>query len=264
MFEQYLSRWRLQPDGKQIVTHSSHLLPVRRDGEPAMLKITHEAEEKFGGVLMQWWDGHGAARVLEYDGDAILLERAEGTRSLLDMAHNGQDDEASRIMCAVAAELHAPRNKPLPYLIPLTQWFQELEPAAGKYGGIFVEAATTARELFASPREVGVLHGDIHHNNVLDFGPRGWLVIDPKRLLGERGFDFANMLCNPDLATAKEPGRFLRQIDVIARAGNLERRRLLQWTLAYAGLSAAWFFSDGDPAETDLAVAQFAVAELKA
>lgn len=30
---------------------------------------------------MAWWDGDGAARVLAREGDALLLERAEGKRS---------------------------------------------------------------------------------------------------------------------------------------------------------------------------------------
>jgi streptomycin 6-kinase len=30
---------------------------------PAMLKIARDAEEKFGGLLLKWWDGHGAAQV---------------------------------------------------------------------------------------------------------------------------------------------------------------------------------------------------------
>jgi streptomycin 6-kinase len=59
--------------------------------------------------------------------------------------------------------------------------------------------------LLAEPREVGVLHGDLHHGNVLDFGVRGWLAIDPKGLLGERGFDFANIFTNP--ISQIRPGR---------------------------------------------------------
>jgi len=54
--------------------------------------------------------------------------------------------------------------------------------------------------LLADQHDVGVLHGDIHHGNILDFGPRGWLTIDPKGLIGERDFDYANLFCNPDLA----------------------------------------------------------------
>jgi streptomycin 6-kinase len=102
---------------------------------------------------------------------------------------------------------------------------------------------------------------------VLDFGVRGWLAIDPKRLVGERGFDFANIFTNPDLAdptrpVATEPGRFARRLEVVAAAARLERGRLLRWILAWTGLSAAWFFSDGDSAATDLRVAELAAAEL--
>jgi streptomycin 6-kinase len=262
MFEEYLALWDLIPDGEPIVTHSSRLLPVRRHGVPAMLKVAMEAEEKFGGVLMAWWDGQGAARVLAHAGDALLLERAEGRGSLTELARNGRDDEASRIICATVARLHAPRDKPLPDLVPLTRWFRELEPAATKHSGILSLAASTARELLAVPREVGVLHGDIHHGNILDFGKRGWLAIDPKRLIGERGFDYANLFCNPDHETATDPGRFARRIDVVAEAARLERRRLLQWVLAWAGLSAVWFMGDGVHPGTDLAVAELAAAEL--
>jgi streptomycin 6-kinase len=262
MFSDYLALWELTPDGEPIATHSSRLLPVRQHGAPAMLKVAVEAEEKLGGVLMAWWDGEGAARVLAHKGDAILLERAEGKVSLAEFARNGRDDEASQIICATVAKLHAPRGKPLPDLIPLRQWFRELEPAAATHGGILPLAAATAHELMATPREVGVLHGDIHHDNILDFGSRGWLAIDPKRLVGERGFDYANLFCNPDHETATDPGRFLRRVEVVTEAARLERKRLLQWVLAWAGLSAAWFLGDGTPPETDLAVAELAAAAL--
>jgi streptomycin 6-kinase len=262
MFDDYLISWGLVPDGAPIITRSSDLLPVRRAGVPAMLKIAREAEERRGAILMAWWGGEGAARVLAHDGDALLLERATGERSLAEMARNGRDDEASRIICAVAAKLHAPRGTPPPALVPLSRWFAELAPAAARHGGILCEADATARALLATPQDIGVLHGDIHHGNILDAGPRGWLAIDPKRLIGERGFDFANIFCNPDIAVATAPGRLARQSHVVAEAAGLERRRLLQWILAYAGLSAAWFLGDGVHPELDLKVAELAIAEL--
>ena len=57
---------------------------------------------------------------------------------------------------------------------------------------------------------------------------RGWLAIDPKGLLGERTFDFVNILRNPDAAAALTPGRFDRQVEVLAAAASVERRRLLE------------------------------------
>jgi streptomycin 6-kinase len=151
---------------------------------------------------------------------------------------------------------------PLPELIPLPRWFEALEPAAARRGRIFGPAAATARELLATPSEVVVLHGDIHHGNVLDFGPRGWLAIDPKGLVGERYFDFANLFCNPDLAIATAPGRLARQATVVAEAAGLDHARLLRWILAWAGLSAAWHLEDGEPAELPITVAELAAAEL--
>ena len=268
MFQSHLDRWGLVADGHPITTPAAQLLPVLRNGEPAMLKLSHGADERLGGVLMEWWAGDGAARVLARDAAALLLERATGAASLADMARSGQDDEACRILCATAAKLHAPRARPLPELIPLKQWFEDLEPAATSHGGILKRSAEAARFLFDGPREVGVLHGDLHHGNVLDFGERGWLAIDPKRLLGERGFDFANIFTNPDLAdpvqpVATEPGRFAQRLDVVARAANLERQRLLLWILAWTGLSASWFLGDGDPlAAIDLRIAELAADEL--
>lgn len=264
MFDPYLHRWDLTPDGEPIVTHSSRLLPVRSDGAPAMLKFTTEPEERSGADLMAWWAGEGAARVLARYGDALLMERATGERSLTEMARSGRDDEATRILCAATTRMHAPRPGPLPpSLIPLEAWFKELDPAAARHGGILAEAATTARALFAEPREIVVLHGDVHHGNVLDFGPRGWLAIDPKGLLGERTFDFVNLLRNPDVETALAPGRFARQVAVIAEAAELDQVRLLQWTLAFTGLSAAWILGDGDEPALDLAIAELARTELE-
>jgi streptomycin 6-kinase len=268
MFDSYISKWRLVPDGEPIVTRAARLLPVLRHGEPAMLKLSFEEDERLGGAIMEWWSGDGAARVLAREEHALLLERATGQASLSDMARTGQDDEACRILCLTAARLHAPRARPLPDLTPLAQWFRELAPAARTHGGILSRCAETAEALLRDQREIVVLHGDLHHDNVLDFGERGWLAIDPKHIVGDRGFDFANIFTNPDLAdptrpVATEPGRFARRLDIVAEAGKLDRLRLLSWILAWAGLSAAWFLGDGDPmAEIDLHIAKLAAAEL--
>ena len=267
MFDEYLAHWQLTPDGDPIVTAGSRLLPVQWKGAPAMLKIATEAEEKSGGLLMAWWNGEGAAKVFAQKGNAILLDRAQQKLSLADLARSGRDDEATQIICTVVAKLHAPRVEPLPILIPLSQWFQELEPTAATHGGLLLLSAETARALLVDPREVGVLHGDIHHGNILDFGERGWLAIDPKGLLGERGFDYANLFCNPDLADPMRPvattvDRFKKRVRIVSEVAGLERHRLLQWILAWSGLSAAWSILDGASPVTSLRIAELAAAEL--
>jgi streptomycin 6-kinase len=107
-----------------------------------------------------------------------------------------------------------------------------------------------------------VLHADLHHDNVLDGGTRGWLAIDPKGLVGERDFEFANLFRNPDAQIALSPGRLRRQARIVAAQARVDETRLLRWILAYAGLGAAWSLQSGHDAGPGLAIAALAAAEL--
>ncbi|MBR7619647.1 APH(6) family putative aminoglycoside O-phosphotransferase [Phenylobacterium sp. 20VBR1] len=262
-FKTWIDRWGLAPDGEPFTSLGGRLLPVRQADVAAMLKISDAPEEIAGGILMSWWNGQGAAPVLAHEGEALLMLRATGSGSLAEMARSGQDDTASRIICTALDGLHAPRPGRLPAsLRPLPDWFGQLEPAANRHGGVLSKSLAMSKRLLADPREVCVLHGDAHHGNFLDFGELGWLAIDPKGLIGDRGYDYANLLCNPDLATAVAPGRIARQVRVVSEATNLEPERTLQWLLAYAGLSAAWTLSDGNNPTGALQIAEIAAAEL--
>ncbi|ACO46254.1 aminoglycoside phosphotransferase family protein [Deinococcus deserti] len=263
MFSYWLDLWSLTPDGAPIHTPTSDLLPVLRDGKHAMLKVARAAEEERGHQLMVWWNGQGAARVLKHEGAALLMERLGSGPSLVTLAQAGEDNQATRILCGTAARLHAPRAQPYPELVPLDHWFRALEAAASD-GGLLARSWETAQDLLRRPQQVCPLHGDIHHGNVLRSSQGRWLAIDPKGLIGERTFDFANVLCNPTLDHARRPGRLAQQATVLAEAARLSRRRLLQWTVAYAGLSAAWHLEDGQKqqAQKVMELGEIALAEL--
>ncbi len=68
-----------------------------------------------------------------------------------------------------------------------------------------------------------VLHGDLHHENVLDFGEKGWLAIDPKKLYGDRAFDYANIFCNPDLSVASDPDIFRQRLQIVCGESGIEK-----------------------------------------
>src|SRR4051794_32441420 len=101
----WLRRWALTPDGTRIHTHTSLLLPVLAGDQLAMLKVATVPEEERGAAVLAWWGGEGAARVLALEGEAVLMDRATGLRSLAQMAASGDDDGATRILCATAAHL---------------------------------------------------------------------------------------------------------------------------------------------------------------
>ncbi|MCD0174970.1 phosphotransferase [Deinococcus sp. 14RED07] len=257
--DRYLRRWNLTPDGEARRTPSSDLQPVVWQGRPAMLKVARSAEERRGNDLMVWLEGEGAARVYHHGGAALLMERLESAPDLAALALGGQDDAATRILCGAAAGVHRDRPSLPPDLPDLRRWFWSLE-AAQAQGGAFGQAWATAQRLLADPQDVRPLHGDLHHGNVLRSPERGWLVIDPKGLIGERTFDFANLLCNPTLDHALTPERLERQSALIAQEAGLDRARLLAWVEAYAALSAAWHLEDAqmEQARPSLAVSALA------
>ncbi|MCS2154364.1 APH(6) family putative aminoglycoside O-phosphotransferase [Scandinavium goeteborgense] len=266
----WLDRWDLIPDGAPFITHTSQLIPVKTaaQGIKAMLKVTDDADEQAGNALMVWWEGNGAAQVIAHDNEAILLSRATGLASLSTMSREGQDDVACRILCRTANQLHITPKSPLPQLTPLHEWFSPLKSAAQKYGGMLTRCAEISEELLSSPRDIVALHGDIHHGNVLDFERAGWLAIDPKGLLGERAFDFANIFTNPDLANPVPPvatvtETFKQRLSIVTRMADLDRERLLKWIIAWCGLSTAWSLESNETVSTTIKVAELAMTELE-
>jgi streptomycin 6-kinase len=262
--EGWLQKWQLEPDGETFISGTGQfLIPVRDNGQPAMLKIMTQPEERNGAHLLVWWNGIGAVRVLRHEGDALLMERAPDPMKLVDMSRAGHDDDAIRILVDVASRLHQPRQgKPPATLISMEIRFRSLWRNASEQGGFYREAANTARTLLDHPTDQRVLHGDIQHYNVLDFGERGWLVIDPKGLLGESTYDFANIFCNPHDEVALSPGRVAHRANLIAELTGVGRSRLLQWVVAYCGLSASWHLEDGTDPFRPLHVGAAALKEL--
>lgn len=267
MSEPYLSYWRLRRDGAAIETPHARLWPVlTAAGEPAMLKVSDEAEEQNAHRLLRWWDGDGAARLLAHEGPAILIERAVGD-SLRQRSIEGDDEGCTTILCQVLHRLHRPRSAPPAELVCLRTWFAHLLQPRAALPPLLEQCRSLALTLLQDEQDIRPLHGDLHHDNVLDFGARGWLAIDPKRLLGDRAFDYTTMFSNPDLCgpgihVATRPERFAARLQQVSALAGIERRRLLRWIAASAGLSAVWFRDDGDPAAVDEAVAQMALEAL--
>jgi len=229
----------------------------RTDGSLVALKILkpYGADEIVGARLMQWWDGDGAARIIGIEGRKILMEWLDGP-PLGDLVRDaGRDDEATAILCQVAAKLHRQRHTAPCPLGPLAASFGPLldrgpdawEP---EHRPLVAKAAALARDLLATTIEVVPLHGDFHHDNVVG-GRRGWLAIDPKGLIGDRHYEFANVFRNPygGGEIARDPRSIDARAAMIASRLGLDRRRLLQWAAAHCALSECWNRATGTKSE---------------
>lgn len=248
----YIAAWDLSGVTPLSVGRStSSVYEVRYQNAPAVLKILTDVgieDESGGAVALACWDGEGAVRLLNHDGGAHLIEYADG-EDLKAMVHRGEDERATAIIGDVLNKIHgAYTGAPPPGLTPLRERFSSLFEAAAERGpsSIYARAAIVAEKLLSSPLDAHVLHGDMHHENVIHCEGRGWLAIDPKGVYGERIYDATSTVLNAHGVDPliEDPARIRRTIDSLAGALGVDPVRLLRFTFAGACLSASWSIED--------------------
>jgi streptomycin 6-kinase len=119
------------------------------------------------------------------------------------------------------------------------------ERIAGRAAATLVELAATADR-----EEPVLLHQDVHHDNILDAGERGWLAIDPKPLVGERAFDAGALLRDRRaalLAGAHPTRAMARRLDRVTAATGLDRERIRAWGFAQCVVLGLSSHRVGDP-----------------
>jgi streptomycin 6-kinase len=266
--DHYIQTWNLSDPQFLVETHTSYVYLVNHLGTQRIFKLLTPLgikDEHTGTQALRYWDGHGAVHLLRADDKAVLLEYASGD-DLIPMVRQGNDEGATGIMAEVLNQLHSRAGADLPDgVLTLREYCRSLFIKAEADRGeglesIYTRAAGIAEELLAHPRDVCLLHGDMHHENVRFLEGRGWLAFDPKGLIGERTYDAANILCNPiDMPELVEnEARLLRHVVILSETMAVDRSRLLNFVYAYACLSASWFLEDGSEADAqhDLAIAR--------
>jgi streptomycin 6-kinase len=254
------ARWKIGAPELIAETFSSRIWKVlREDGSPAIIKALKPfddvADELRGEHYLAWRRGEGAVRLLGRDGHSMLLEYA-GETLLQQVLDEQGDNAATEIAADVMAKLFSPGKDPFPpELQPLRERFSSLFKKATTDGdsghnSLYVEAAIIADRLLANPHDIRPLHGDLHHENILH-GPRGWLAIDPKGVLGDPGFDAANMFYNPldrdELCL--DPERTAHMAEVFAKTLGQTPPAILDHAIAYGCLSASWHHEDDNVVE---------------
>jgi len=251
-----MERWALSNPAFVTETDSSVIYKADDvEHRPVALKLLKPGtggDEARGGALLAWYGGHGAAKVFGVATDAVLMEWLGG-ETLGDVVRSGRDDIATGILCGVIERLHARRDAPPAELTPLRQRFASLfriGPDSWPFGSraLVATAIGIARDLLDGELPVQPLHGDIHHDNILRAGD-DWVAIDPKGLIGDPAYDYANSFQNPERAETLvlDAARIGRHVAAISERTGISRKRLLAWAVAHTALSGAWNIEDDSP-----------------
>jgi streptomycin 6-kinase len=201
----YSKRWHITVDPPFAELSYNYAAPARRaDGTEAVLKLALPWNGEFSqeAAALQAFDGHGMARLLELDleGGALLLERLLPGTPL----HAVEDDEAATTIAAnVMKQLWrpVPQDHPFPSVADWGEGFARHRAAFGGTSGplaagLFDEAERLFAELVSSSTGSVLLHGDLHHANILAAEREPCLAIDPKGLVGEPVYETGAWLRN--------------------------------------------------------------------
>ena len=191
-------------------------------GDDAVLKVraAEDWESDHDVDALMRWDGRGAVRVLRHDRArrVALLERARPGHDLSSLRWTDSVTVAADVARQLWMRAAAPFRS-IHEFVPI--WLDE------------VNASERVRRLYESlgPRGDTLVHGDLHHHNILRSGDR-WVAIDSKAMLGEPEFDVAPLMWNP-IGSELSETRIERCIDHFAKVG-LDRDRMLSWALVRA------------------------------
>jgi streptomycin 6-kinase len=255
----WLARWGLALDGPpplvryQGLSDSGQVAFVRRGETQAVLKLLPSGgdEARMAAVLAHW-DGQGAVRLIDAAPGAVLIERAVPGCDLADVIAAKSDEAATLAACEVMAALRRPAPASEAFRT-VGDWGRAFERArqkaiaAGFDAGLIERAGAAYGELLASQAAPALLHGDLHHHNILCGGARGWLAIDPKGVLGEPAYETGALLRNP----IETPALCADEAVIAARARLMadrlgyDLRRILGWAFSQWVLACLWAVEDG-------------------
>ena len=244
-FEERVLEWRVNVE--EIVRTPRAILAIGRRGDAeVVLKVLRSPDNEWtSGEMLRAFGGCGTVRLLEDAGGAVLMERLVPGTALAD--EEMEDDVATRIIAGVIGQL-SPGSAPA-LTSHAVQWCRDLDLVSldgGIPGDLLEDARATSRDLLLTSTSEGLLHGDLHHENILRDARRGWVAIDPKGVIGEPAFEIGAAMRNPcgrpELFAA--PDTIRSRLAIYARMLELQPWRILAWTFVQAILAAAWELED--------------------
>jgi streptomycin 6-kinase len=260
LLDEYRACWSLTPLPPFSGLTFNYVAPVTRvDGSPAVLKAGVPREEIETEIAaLRLCAGSGTVHLLEADParGLMLLERALPGEPLSRME---DDDRATAIAADVMRAIWRPVPDPSPFPT-LARWLRAFERLRETYGGAsgplpeaaVARAEALARDLLASaPSTPMLLHGDLHHDNIVSAQRLPWLVIDPKGITGDPCFEVGAFLNNPydrimSWSASEWPARLARRVDILAERLGFPRELIIAWGVTQATLSAVWGVEDGE------------------
>ena len=271
LIEETSQRWGLT-DVQHVSNLSFNFVAFAKRGkEDVILKMGVPNRELTNEMAaLKLFNGDGACQLLECDEERglLLLERLKSGQMLAELE---DDDERTHIAADVMQKIWRPMEsgnslalRALPVVeqqavplhnrfIKLSDWFSALKKIRPRFNGrtgpfpkkLLERVESFLPELFTD-KDVRLMHGDFHHYNILK-SERGWLVIDPKGVIGPVGYEIGPLMLNPWDSFSDGVNfqiKAKRRVSILSERLGWEREKIINWATAHAVLSAWWCIED--------------------
>lgn len=240
----------------------NYVIHAQRAGTPVVIKIGYDIPTiVHEHSALRVYQGHGCIQLLESNlmYNALLLEHAHPGITLKSLFPLHEEKAIGHVV-EIMHQLH---SVPLPAATnfpTLTDWVKALYkpyPPGYAYANHIRKAQELAEALLATQTTPVLLHGDLHHGNIV-LSQRGWIAIDPKGVIGEPAYEVGSFIRNPwpDLLNQENSTALIEdRINLFAQLHPLDKERIHQWSYVQAVLAAIWELEDGQKDER-LAFAQ--------
>lgn len=180
-------------------------------------------ERKIGALLLHWANPGTPLRELHRDNDMKATE------------------VAAQVMAGLSGTTHP--DAQFPSLGQIMRINLERGLADTVMSPRIPDALALLEHLESSAPQSVLLHGDLHHDNIVFDQAQGWICIDPKGLIGDPAYEAARLLCNPLGEFGQRPmgaEMMTRRVETISTITGFERERVAAWGLLDCLSLASW------------------------
>ena len=211
------------------------------------------------------YGGRSAVMLLKADPThgAMMLESVKPGTTLSEIKN---DEEATTIATDVMRSLWrpAPEHHPFAAMSEFeggVEWLRAcLANKRGPMPGTLLSRAEGLLRESTAPAEPVLLHGDLHHDNILSAERVPWLAVDPKGVVGDPAYDVGPFLYNHLFETDRPASVLRRRVDQMSEELGFERDRIVGAAIPRAVLAAWPSGSSGEPWQDPLRCAELLIS----
>tara|TARA_Y100000310_G_scaffold335354_1_gene417201 strand:- start:1041 stop:1937 length:897 start_codon:yes stop_codon:yes gene_type:complete len=216
------------------------------DGTEVILKMSPHKKPIMEMEALEHLTNHpGIINLIYSDEDlaAMVIEKVSPGTSLR-VIQAKDDEEAMRIAAPIIKDVQAdvPSGHHLRTVRKEMEVIKEMHDRGGwdmETMNMLSTALTLQNQLEASKKEDKLIHGDLHHDNILLDEKRGWLAIDPKGRIGDPAYNAARIMRN---YWDTEPTEEIVQtrLKILAEVIGFDEWRIAAWSYMDCVLSESW------------------------